>query len=86
MSWDITRRQVRSLETKLDSSLNQYSRLAVRISGAESSSSWPGSDIEEGRNGSSKGGIVALREEDQALQDEISKTLNEVSFSLSIEF
>lgn len=78
MSWDVTRRQIRSLETKLDSSLNQYSRLAVNISGAAStnqgSSAWPGTEVEEGRESA-----LAAGRENAVLEEQIESMLNEVS-------
>lgn len=71
MSWDGTRRQVRSLETKLDAALNQYSRLAANIAGA--ASAWPGTDVEEGRK--------AVKDENVGLEQEIEAALTEVSTS-----
>jgi hypothetical protein len=65
MSWDAARRQVRNLETKLDAALNQYSRLAVNISGGQQA--WPGGEVEEGRE-----------TENVALEGEIETALSEV--------
>ena len=80
MSWDATRRNVRSVEARLDSSLNQYSRLAVTISRSEQgAAAWPGSDVEEGRKGPGKGGEDALVQENAALEEEIKRMLSEVS-------
>lgn len=73
MSWDVTRRQIRSLETRLDAALNQYSRLAADIARAGPSSSsgtaWPGLEVEEGRKGV---------QEDEQLEDGIERSLAEV--------
>lgn len=76
MSWDVIRRQVRSLETKLDSSLNQYSRLAVNISGAahQGTSAWPGTEVEEGRENGPTGG-----KENVAMEEQIESMLGEVN-------
>jgi hypothetical protein len=76
MSWDVTRRQVRNLEAKLDSSLNHYSRLTVSITRADQgASSWPGSDVGRRR----QGGDEALIEENVALEEEIETMMGEVS-------
>lgn len=83
MSWDVTRRQVRNLETRLDASLNQYSRLAVNITRADQgASAWPGTDVEEGRKGmSSSGREDAMEKENAILGEEIERLLSEVSGS-----
>lgn len=79
MSWDVTRRQIRTLETKLDSSLNQYSRLAINITRADQGATpWPGSDVEEGRKGASRGGEDAMATENVVLEEEIERALSEV--------
>jgi hypothetical protein len=81
MSWDVTRRQVRSLETKLDAALNQYSRLAVNITGGhQGASAWPGTEVEEGRKTM---GDDSAAKENIVLEQEIEQALSEVSTDIS---
>ena len=72
MSWDVTRRQVRSLEAKLDAALNHYSRLAVNIAGGQQA--WPGSEVEEAHD--------STKTENIALEEEIETALGEVSLDI----
>lgn len=69
MSWDSTRRQVRSLEAKLDAALNRYSRLAVDISGGQQA--WPGSEAGEA-HAYTNSEIVAIEEEIETALGEVS--------------
>lgn len=81
MSWDVTRRQVRSIETKLDAALNQYSRLAVKIAGGhQGASAWPGTEVEEGRKVVGDNDLAA--KENVVLEQEIEQALSEVSRKL----
>lgn len=75
MSWDTARKQVRSLETRLDASLNQYSRVAGDITRSGSTSgrpAWPSQRGDEDRKGSNV-------EDGDSLEREIEQMLTDVS-------
>jgi len=54
--------------------------LAVNITRADQgASSWPGTDVEEGRKAGSRNGEDAMAKENAELEEEIERALNEVS-------
>lgn len=69
--WDDQRRQARAAEARVDTALNEYSRLATELSRG-STSAWPGKDVEDPSG-----------QDNHRLEQEIEKLLNDVSLCCS---
>lgn len=80
MSWDVARKQVRNLETRLDAALNRYSRVAGDLSKVSSSSNWPSQSDDEGRK------LPVDVDEGQKLETELEQMLTEVSSTTEVSF